>query len=246
MKINYYIYIFLIFISCKQENEKKILEQNKKTEKVEYTKHQAYGIIINKIVKFYDENLKEMGVIHFQELEKVEIIAITKKMYNLENISDNCEKAKFVKIKLYNKELILFGNEVHEINNEQLFHFQNTNGHKFSIFPVANFVMGASDDEGLTGCDDYNILIIENKKDQTFSTISYPLNRNNKILKDAVLFNDDSAEEKIYNVSTLNDTLIIGIKAIYQEGGSKFNLKTTFSNKFSKSIIANKINFEEE
>jgi hypothetical protein len=247
-----------MLISCKQGNEDKPLNSNKKTEnlkkiniqteKVEFTKHQAYGIIINKVMKIYDENLKEIGEIHSRFLEKVKITGYTKKMYNQENISDNCEKAKFVKIKLYNKELILFGNDVCEINNEQLFNFQNTKGHEYSIFPVTNFAMGASDNDGLTGCDDYSILIIENKKEKTFSSIGYPLNtknRNNKTLKEVVLFHDDGAEEKIYNVSTINDTIIIGIKAIYQEGSCIFNLKTTFSNNYSKSVITDKVQFKE-
>jgi hypothetical protein len=46
-------------------------------------------------------------------------------------------------------------------------------------------------------------------------------------------------------VATKKDTLVIAMKATYQEGGSTFNLKTTFKDHFSKSIITDKINFEE-
>lgn len=252
-----------MFISCgqgtKKENasqnsEKKTktlttVEKNNEVEKVEFVKHQTYGILLNQNNRLFDENLKGFGAIYSRGFEKVQILEITKKMYNLENSSDNCEKAYFVKIKYDNKNCIIFGKEVFEINSKQLFDFHNSKGDKFSIFPVTNFAMGASDDDGLTGCDDYSILIIENKKDKTFGTIGYPektKSRNNKTLKEAVLFHDDGAEEKIYNVSTIKDTLIVGIKAIYQEGGGKYNLKASFKDNFSKSIITDKIYFEEE
>lgn len=253
MKIHYFIYIFFIFISCGKETKKKNLPPNLKTktetsktleninerEKVEFVKHKTYGIILNQNNRLFDKNLREIGSIYSLGFEKVQILEITKNMYNLENSPDNCKKAYFVKIKYDGKDCIIFGKEIFEINNEQIFCFQNAKGDEFTIFPVTNFEMGASDDDGLTDCDDYSVLIISNEKENTF----YPIKGNAS--KNAELLHDDSANEKIYKVSVEKDTIIIGIKALYQEGGSAYNLKTMFKNNFSKFIISDKKTFEE-
>ena len=154
-----------MLISCGKETKKdnsppnfKMETETSKTvgnskEKVEFVKHQTYGIILNQNNRLFDENLKEIGSIYSLGFEKVQILEITKIMYNLEKSSDICEKAYFVKIKYNNKDCVIFGKEIFEINNQQLFRFQNTKGDVFSIFPVTNFEMGASNDDGLTGCD---------------------------------------------------------------------------------------------
>lgn len=261
MKIPISIVIFLLFICCKKsETEQSSIDFENKSQKliksndtlnagkVVFEKHPSSGIIIYQNNRLFDENLNEIGQIYSKGFEKVQILERTKIMYNLKNSSEYCEKAYFIKIKYDNKECIVFGKEVFEIDKEQIFSFQNIDGDKFSLFPVANFKMGASDENGLTGCDDYSFLIIENESNQTFTSINYPINGNShniRKLEKAVLIHDDSADERIQNVSIKNDTLVIGIKAIYQEGGSTFNLKTTFKNNFSKSIITDKVNFEE-
>ena len=253
MKIHYYFYIILTFISCKQdvkklkstenniEKSEKLskTEQKSETEKVEFIQHKTFGIIIDQNNRLYDAKLKEIGSIYSRGMEKVEIIEISKKMYNQENISDYCKKANFVKIRYNNKECIIFGKEIFEINNEQKFTFQNQKGNNFSVFPVTNFEMGASDENGLTDCDDYSVLIIHNEKEQKFNSINYNSNEKVKLL------HDDGSDEKIYKFSIEKDTLIIGIKALHQEGGSIYDLKTTFKSNFSKSIIADKKIFEE-
>lgn len=262
MKIQIAFIILLIFIGCKKndtekstqnfENQSRNLIKSNDTlnnGKVEFEKYQAAGIIIYQNNRLFDENLNEIGQIYSKGFEKVQILERTKKMHNLKNSSEDCEKAYFIKIKYNNQDCIIFGKEVFEINPEQIFSFQNLNGEKFSLFPVTNFEMGASDENGLTGCDDYSILIIENKAKRTFTSINYPINGTNHTiqkLKKAVLIHDEGSNEIIQNVSTKNDTLVIAIKSIYQEGGSSFNLKTTFKDNFSKSIITEKINFEEE
>ncbi|ESU20963.1 hypothetical protein FCR2A7T_07350 [Flavobacterium cauense R2A-7] len=262
MKIQITFIILLFFISCKKDDTEKSIQnlenqsQNlikstdtSKIGKVVFEKHPAFGIIIYQNHSLFDENLNEIGQIYSKGFEKVHIVERTKMMYNLKNSSEDCEKAYFIKIKYNNQECIIFGKEVFEINTEQLFSFKNLDGEKFSLFPVTNFEMGASDENGLTGCDDYSILIIENKTRQNFASIRYPINgtnRNIQKLEKAVLIHDEGSDEIIQNVSIKNDTLVIGIKAIYQEGGSSYNLKTTFKDNFSKSIITDKINFEEE
>jgi hypothetical protein len=187
----------------------------------------------------YDENLKIIGAIYSRGFEKVAILEISKKMYNQEYVSDDCKKANFVKIKYNNKECVVFGNEIFEINEKQHFLFQNPNGDKMSIFPVTNFEMGAADGDGLTGCDDYSVLIINNITKNTFHPIKGSNNRN------VTLLHDDGSDEEIYRILVEKDTIVIGVKAFYQEGGSVYKLKTTFKNNFSEASISDKQSFDE-
>ncbi|MBC5834310.1 hypothetical protein G6N05_08010 [Flavobacterium sp. F372] len=261
MKIQISIITLLFFISCKKtdtkqatqntENKTQSVIKSKDTrnkEKVEFEKYSASGIIIYQNNRLFDENLKAIGQLYSKGFEKVQILERSKKMYNLENSSEYCEKAYFIKIRYNNQDCIVFGKDVYEIDMKQKFSFQDPNGDQLSLFPVTNFEMGASDDDGLTGCDDYSFLIIENKNKRTFTSIKYPTNGTNdkiKKLEKAVLIHDEGANEEIQSVATKKDTLVIAMKATYQEGGSTFNLKTTFKDHFSKSIITDKIIFEE-
>lgn len=261
MKIQISIITLLFFISCKKtDTEQATQNPENKTQsviksndtlnkgKVEFEKYSASGIIIYQNNRLFDENLKAIGQLYSKGFEKVQILERSKKMYNLENSSEHCEKAYFLKIKYNNQECIVFGKDVYEIDMKQKFSFQDPNGDQLSLFPVTNFEMGASDEDGLTGCDDYSILIIENKNKRTFTSIKYPTNGTNdkiKKLEKAVLIHDEGANEEIQSVATKKDTLVIAMKATYQEGGSTFNLKTTFKDHFAKSIIKDKINFEE-
>jgi hypothetical protein len=251
------ISIIVILFSCK-EKVSKIDDLNIKTdsltnikvdnvEVVKFENYQKDGILLKGNFKIYDENLNEIEELKISEIKKVLILGKTKNRYNLKNSKDYCEKACFLKVNYKNEEIILFGQTVYEINKEKIFPFTNPNGEKCSIFPITNFEMGASDEDGLTDCDDYSVIIIENERNKSYSIISYPQNENihnNPELKKGVLFHDDGSEEKIYKVSIKNDTLVIGIKAEYQEGGAIFNLKTTFKNKFSNTIISDKENIE--
>jgi hypothetical protein len=107
--------------------------------------------------------------------------------------------------------------------------------------------MGASDEDGLTGCDDYSLLVLLNNKKKQYSLMKYPKNEDihgEAANKFASLFHDDGSEEKIYKVTVKQDTLVIGIKAIYQEGGSVFNLKAKLSDELPETRISDRIRFE--
>lgn len=173
-------------------------------------------------------------------MEEVEITAVSNSMYNTDESTDYCETANYIKIVYKGQAHIVFGAEVYETDTANTFSFTDTEGVAFSIFPASHFQMGASDKDGLTACDEYHVLVIKNEATKTFSLISYPENENmhnQKQLGKAVLFDDDGSDETIYKVLVSGDTLSLGIKATYQEGGSAFYLKTIFSKKFKKSFI---------
>jgi hypothetical protein len=107
--------------------------------------------------------------------------------------------------------------------------------------------MGASDENGLTNCDDFSFLLVVNNQTSEYTTINAPINQeNHSTQKFATLFHDSGSEEQIYSAKVINDSLNLGIKVAYQEGYGAYTLKTGFKDQFAKSILTNLIRFEEE
>ena len=214
---------------------------------IDFNKYEADGILLNRKYDLYDEYQKKIGQLEINNISQVHIQEKSTQLYYVGNESDNCQKAFFLKVSYQNKSYVLFGRDVYEINDQQKFSTINAKNEKLTLFPVTNFEMGASDEEGLTGCDDYSILMLFNHKTEQYSLFQYPQNEDIHIkgaYKYANLFHDDGSEEKIYKITMKNDTLVIGIKAIYQEGGSVFNLKVVLNNDFPATFIADRISFE--
>lgn len=248
--------LLVLFTGCKQETPQTlepekptVIDHGPKAESIVFKNHKGFGIVINKTIPVFDDNLTETGKLTFDRLEKVQLTAVTKAMYNLKGSSEYCDKANFVKILHKGRPYTVFGKDVYEIDAQQTFPFQNPQGETFAVFSAAHFEMGASDEDGLTDCDEYSILVVENKNANTYILIGYPANENihnRHDLKKAVLFNDDGSSEEIYSVTATRDTVSIGIKATYQEGGSACKLNTAFKDNFSKSVISGFQRYEED
>ncbi|MFZ4413489.1 MAG: hypothetical protein ACOYOV_10435 [Bacteroidales bacterium] len=258
-KTNIFILIFTLFISCSQNNTDQTLKTNVSTTdtlvnnsidiggRIELSKYVNEGIFLKGEIRLFDNNQKIIGKLNISEIEPIQIIEKSIKMFNLGDTTDKCQKAYFLKIKYKNTEYFVFGDEVYEINKKQRFTTYNEKKEKLTLFPITNFKMGASDEEGLTQCDDYSILVLFNENKNHYLLIKYPENEErdkNPYLKYALLFHDDGAEDKIYKVTMIKDTLVIGIKTIGQEGGGAFNIKAKLTSDFPKSFITDEIRYE--
>jgi hypothetical protein len=260
MRTLLYISTLLLLMSCGQknnnqttkttENEVDTLVDNSKVSdnNIQLTKYVAEGLLLKGEISFFDNNQKRIGKLQITEIEPTQIIEKSTKMFDIDGSTDKCQKAFFLKIKFKNKDYVVFGQDVYEINKKEIFNTYNKNKEKLTLFPIANFDMGASDEEGLTECEEYSILVLFNKTKNHYSLIRFPENEDIHTgelnPKYAVLFDDDMAGEKINKVSMRQDTLVIGIKATYQEGGSVFNLKTKLSTDFPKSEVSDRIRFD--
>ena len=259
MKTLLCISTLLLLISCGQKNSNQTAKTHESAvvtfadnlkvsdNNIELKKYVADGLFLKGEFSIFDNTLKKIGKLQITEIESTQILERSSKIYNIDGNTDNCQKAFFVKVKFKNKDYILFGKDIYEIDNKQTFNIFNTKKEKLTLFPVKNFVMGASDEEGLTGCDEFSILVLYNSTLKLYSLIKFPKNGNVDEVafkpKYAMIIDDDRAGEKIYKVSMTHDTLVIGIKAIYQEGGSVYNLKTKLSTDFPNSEITDTIYF---
>ncbi|SMP32476.1 hypothetical protein SAMN06265346_11531 [Flavobacterium hercynium] len=233
------------------DTEEKELPANvavtEKESKPEFKKYLRKGILLKELIQVFDKDLNVIETIDIKEITEVEILAKSIAMYNLAKSTDYCLKSNFIKINYKEKELIVFGSNIYEINEKEKFDFKSEKNEAFSVFSMTNFQMGASDDVGLTGCDDFSLLIILNHKDNKYKTLAIPDNQEYKSkTKFANLVHDDGSSEEIYNAKVVNDTLVMGIKIGYQEGYGSYFLKTALKDNFTKSEIADVKRFEEE
>lgn len=253
------IFILLLILSCGNKSENKTEKEseiktdtlsnstNEKEEtKITFEKYTKDGILLNGEITLFDDKLNKIGKIEIKEISKVQILEKSTNIYNIESSKDYCLKSNFIKINYKSKNYTIFGREIYEINDKEKFDFQNEKKENFTIFPITNFEMGGSDDDGLTSCDDFSYLVVYNKTNNKYSTISSPKNQeNHSNEKFANLLHDDGSEEKIYHVKMVKDSLILGIKVSYQEEYGSFYLRTSFKDNFKNSIITNKNRFEE-
>lgn len=259
MKTLLYISTLLLLMSCGQKtnnsntelmtikNDSIVTTSNLTESKIEFKKYVVDGMFLKGKIRIFDNEMKIKEKLEVDKITHVQILEKSTKMYNVEGNTDNCERAYFLKVKYQDKDYTVFGQDVYQINDKQKISTQNKNKEKLTLFPITNFKIGASDEEGLTTCDDYSLLVLLNEKKNQYSLMKYPNNEDihgEAANKYASLFHDDSSEEKIYKLTVKQDTLVIGIKATYQEGGSVFNLKVKLSGELPDTKISDRIRFE--
>jgi len=249
--------LIVLIVSCNNKTESK---ENKASEikqesnlKFEsktsenYLKFEKYfkeGLLLRGQVKLFDKKLNQVGQIQVEEITAVQILEKSTERYNIGKSTDYCSKANLLKVKYKDNDYLVFGQDVYEINQNEVSDLPNN---LFVVFPVTNFEMGASDEEGLTDCDEYSYLIVFNKKTNKYLTIEIPDNQENiRSQKFASLIHDDGLAEKIYSIKMIHDVLILGIKISYQEGYGSYFLKTNSTDNFIKSIITDHNRFDDE
>ncbi|KFF04263.1 hypothetical protein [Flavobacterium reichenbachii] len=223
------------------------IETKEAEHKISFKKYEKDGILLKGEISLFDEKLNQTGKLTVEETSKIQILEKSTEMYNINKSEDNCLKSNFLKIKYKNQDYLLFGDQVYEGDEQGKFDFVNSKNEKYSIFSIKNFQMGASDDVGLTGCDDFSILLVLNQNSNKFFTITAPKeNGNYSNQKIATLIHDDGSGEEIYRAQVSNDTLTLGIKIGYQEGYGSYFLKTNIQDNFSQSVVIDRVRFEDE
>lgn len=104
---------------------------------------------------------------------------------------------------------------------------------------ASDFTMKAVNEEGLTGCDAFSYIVIQ-ENDENF-TLIYPPDPENYPYPCAVLQQTDGISEGIENVSTMDNTLYVSILISYQEGSGSYTLKVYRAGSFWKSEETDRI-----
>jgi hypothetical protein len=244
-------------ISCNEQNKPNIPVQSNKTESTPqsakedeempvFEKYENEGLILVDKFELLDDSLKPVKKLSTDKIVPVKIIARSKNKHFRNQNDNDCLKANYLKIIYDGETYIVFGRFVYETDPQK---FSVTiKDSKLEILSIKNFEMGAGDEEGLTGCDDYSIIVIKRLEDNNYSLIQNPKERKpytGEQCDYAVLLHDEGGSEKIYNVSSKEDSISILIKAYYQEGGGSYKFNVLYNENLSKGSINNYIRYEE-
>lgn len=245
-----FISTLLTLLACKKETNTQLAQTNvaDTVQSISFQTVNSEGILFKGEAEIYDEFENNIYRINIAKAEKVKIVGISAQQYNLKGNNDICEKANFVKIIRNNKELILFGKRIYLVDKANIYPFTSANNN-YNVLAVENFQMDAGNEEGLTGCEDYKYLILENISKKSFSKIPFKANKSDIYRTSsyyAILYNDDMSGDSIYKSHIEQDTLALAVKSFYQEGGAAYLLKIVISNNDFYSFIDSYKSYEEE
>jgi hypothetical protein len=200
---------------------------------VNFFDHNKEGLILPGEYKKYSDKIEVIGRFSISKIEKLRIIQISESKHPQTTHADYCDWANYVKVIYRNDTLVLFGRNVLEItsNYDKL----NLKSHKVELLIAEDFLMKTSDTDGLTGCDEYKNLIIKSDED-SFSFIEQPARENKSPYVHAVLYNNEGLGEEIKKVKINNDTIILSINEIYQDGTGTYKLNIYFDKDGWKSF----------
>ncbi|WP_280647231.1 MULTISPECIES: hypothetical protein [unclassified Dysgonomonas] len=213
-------------------------------------KYVRQGFVLKSKIGTYDSSFRFKVCTTFpyeEEVTPVEILQRTKKLIRMDK-GDICSSDYFLKVKYGNEYFIANGTEVYEKDEQSVFTFVNSKGKKLELFRIGFLRIGASNEDGLTGCDEYYPLLI--KDGDRYYKIGTPRADDYYAKRHRIFYfylkGDDTAQESIRSASLKNDTIIASIKALYQEGGAEYDLKIFRKGEGYSSSIANRIEYETE
>lgn len=243
-------HLFILLIGCmmlscaktKQAEESKS-EENQPAEAQTslFTSEAVRGklLLLSDKLTVYDNNGKESGKTNGLFGLIVDMDSISKDRVDVSKSGDNCNAFHFVKANgpkvngwLYNKDVFGYG------NNERDTIF-SAGGVTFKLYVAKNFGLGASDDDGLTGCEDISPVVLSNSKSNaeafvplTDTTGKYP----GKFL---TLDGHDGWYDTIKETAFENGKLKLTLQREYQEGSADFTIFISFnSNGYSAEVMA--------
>jgi hypothetical protein len=122
----------------------------------------------------------------------------------------------------YGQKKIVSGRHVYEIVESR--EITNTYTQDYLIlYSVKNFAMGAADEDGLTGCNDYRILILKNSKTAKlyFIKMKKEVESSSEI---ALLYNDEGVSDNISSIDIKPDRIVVSVNSEFQEGFGSYKL----------------------
>lgn len=183
--------------------------------------------------KTYDKNGNVIGNVTFDNITPVILKSRSGKRMHLKNSKDDCAWAYYVTFSYQGKDVTMFGSDVFATTKTLPFIYHKQ---PMKLLTVKNFSQGASNEDGLTGCEEFQYLFIE--QNGTYTPVQTPTNTGDRDVKRrlAMLLQDDQADEEIQKISVIKDKLKITIKATYQESDEIYDLDVALAKKPYQSL----------
>lgn len=188
----------------------------------------AKGILIGNSINVYETNTQIIEDLRQADGQVVEILGKTEKTFSLLNKSQNeiCDQYPFVQIKLNNKAVWIWGAYVFKISEEAL---PNIASADYELVLCHNFGVGASNSDGLTGCDDFSPLLLKKTETEAYKLLE--MNMGHDIEENFHdnfpyynLISDEGTGESISHCESTPKGLEVHIEVSHQASGAEYDL----------------------
>ena len=211
----------IILVACSAPKDNKLTFKNENGE----------ALLLGDKITALDSNLTPLNTLTLNAGQQIELIASSDSLFN--KTEDYCNGVKYVKVRLDNKSFLVDGRCVYkaEITSDQNKSVKLENDN-LELVTTSYFGIGTSDDEGLTFCSKFfEPLLVKNDNTYRFiKLIHNELTEKASWNKDALYFElyaNDGAYDKISQISTADNEIILTIHREYQEGENDFKVRLT-------------------
>lgn len=231
MKRLIYLLAIIQFISCKQNNNKSELKQQKIVENIaldtafkpikniEFKKVNAKGILLGGNIKLLDEHLNEIKDISSLNGQIIQITGVSASTYKANPKDEYCQEFKYVKVKTKDMKGVVDGRKVYGFTKDEQSKAVNIEGNEISFTPTQYYGIGVSDDNGLTGCQIRSPVIFSDKNANYKGLVN--MVKNEYVYDDYPYFElkaDDGNYDEIIGMKQQDGKYILKVKRDYQEG----------------------------
>jgi hypothetical protein len=188
----------------------------------------AKGILIGNSINIYGTNTQIVERLKEKDGTVVEILAKTPQTFSFLNKSQNeiCDQYPFVQVKLDNKTVWIFGAYVYKISEQAL---PNIASADYELVLCHNFGAGASNNEGLTGCDDFSPLLLKKIGTDSYKLLEMSMGHDiEENFHDNFpyynLISDEGTGESISHCESTPKGLEVHIEVSHQASGAEYDL----------------------
>ena len=172
-----------------------------------------------KKITTYNNKFKPKGTLSIDGISYASQLEISELEHASKPNADYCDYAKFVKVVYKNREYIVFGDNVLNIENIEELNYQNK---RIKLIKAVDYSLGSADEDGLTFCaDDFSYLLIQ--ENNTISTIGRD---NDNIM---IYAHNDGIFEMEGKYIILNDSIKTEVSQSFQEGTGKYDLSIFYN-----------------
>lgn len=188
------------------------------------------GLILSGVHNIYDRRLNVINQININSISEIEILGFT--MFERPKLRDKakrkewqeyCKWANFVRVKYKNKDFILFGDKVLQIENKDSYQF---NDKKINFIIAKSFLKKTGTlTEELSGCSYSNDFLIES--DKNYSRVYDYKSKKRNYLSFA---ENEGGYEELSDIIVKKDTIFSKVKQGFQEGIGEYKVKVFTDN----------------
>ena len=213
-----------------------------KVEVLKFNEINAQAVLIGEKLELLDNELKTIDDISSLNGNIVEILGISDSLFN--QSKGICESFWYVKIRSSDKEGIINGRQVFEIQNSNQDTSFTVKGNKIEILTTEFLGMGVDYEGDLMGCPVDQPILIKDSKNNYFGLVDLIQNKYSKKASwdneypFFELRSDDGCKDRIDSIITEGRRIRLKIHRSYQEGENDYEVLISFEDgKYSAKYI---------